>query len=75
MKVEKYGDVKKRDKRSRLRNIGLGLALVSGLAGAVLFALSDRTIPYLLTFVALCTVGAWAQHVTYKFAELLYCGS
>lgn len=72
VEIDEY--LKKRDKRSRLRYIGLGLALVCGIAGAVLWV-SDRTTPHLLTLVALCAVGAWAQHVTYKFADVLYSGS
>ena len=72
MTVEKYDDVLKGDKRLRLRNIGLGLALVCGLAGAVMFALSDRTVLDLAACVTICTVGAWMQRETNKLAERLY---
>ncbi|CAD6559502.1 hypothetical protein ACFQ3P_32695 [Paraburkholderia sabiae] len=72
MTVEKYDDVPKGDKRSRLRTIGLGLALVCGLAGAVMFALSDRTMPDLVACVTICAVGAWMQRETNKLAERLY---
>jgi len=70
--IDEY--LKKQDKRSRLRYIGLGLALVCGIAGAALWV-SDRTTPHLLALVALSAVGAWAQRVTYKFADALYSGS
>lgn len=72
MKVEKYEDVPKGDKRLRLRNIGSGLALVCGLVGAVLFLLSDRTMPDMIACVTICAVGAWMQRETNKLAELLY---
>jgi hypothetical protein len=65
--------LKKHDKRSQLRYIGLGLALVCGIAGAVLW-LSDRTTPHLLTLAALWAGGVWAQHTTYKFADAHYSG-
>ncbi|PTQ98440.1 hypothetical protein C8K18_10722 [Paraburkholderia sp. GV068] len=72
IEIDEY--LKKQDKRSRLRYVGLGLALVCGIAGAVLWV-SDRTTPHLLTLVALWAVGAWAQHVTYKLADALYSGT
>jgi hypothetical protein len=72
MKIEKIEPLTKGEKRARLRYIGLGVALVCGLAGAVLLALSDRTILDFLTCGILCALGAWTQHETYKFAERLY---
>lgn len=72
MKIEKREPLASRDKRARLRYIGLGVALVCGLDGAVLFALGGRTILDFLTSAILCAFGAWTQHGTYKFAERLH---
>jgi hypothetical protein len=72
MKIEKIEPLTKGEKRARLRYIGLGVALVSGLCGAVLLALSDRTILDFLTCGIFCALGAWTQHETYKLADRLY---
>jgi hypothetical protein len=72
MKIGKNEPLTKGEKRARLRYIGLAMALVCGLAGAVLLALSDRTILGFLTCGILCALGALTQHETYKFAERLY---
>lgn len=72
MKIEKIEPLTKGEKRARLRYIGLGVALFSGLSGAVLLALSDRTILDFLTCGIFCALGAWAQHETNKLTDRLY---
>lgn len=72
MKIEKIEPLTKGQKRARLRYIGLGVALVCMLAGALLLALSDRTIPDFLACGIFWALGTWTQHETYKFAERLY---
>lgn len=63
VEIDEY--LKKHDKRSRLRYVGLGLALVCGIAGAVLWV-SDRTAPHLLALVAFWAVGAVPEFNTGK---------
>ena len=72
MKIEEYDGVPKGDKRLRLRYIGLGLALVCGLAGAVIFVLSDRTMLDVVACVTFCALGASMQREVNKLAERLY---
>lgn len=72
MKIVELDDVPKGDKRLRLRYIGLALALFCGLAGAVMFALSDRKMPDVVAWATFCALGAWAQREVNKLAGRLY---